>query len=68
MIGTLLFEQRIKPDGAPNEFTIIQAGIFDDIQLLNEQKPEAELYTDRRLKWVNPIEEADQFSGMMPLP
>lgn len=58
----------MKSDGDPGEITIVRAGIFDDIQLLNERKPEAEIYTERRLKWVNPIEGADQFSGMLPLP
>lgn len=68
MIGTPLFGRRIKPDGEPNELTVVRAGIFDDIQMLNELKPEVELYTDRRVKWVTPIEGAEQFSGMVPLP
>lgn len=68
MIGTPLFGRKIKPDGDSDEITIIRAGIFDDIRILNERKPEAEIYTDRRLKWVNPVEGADQFSGMLSLP
>ncbi|OJJ78723.1 GFA family protein [Aspergillus glaucus CBS 516.65] len=66
--GTPLFGRKIKSDGDSDEITIIRAGIFDDIRILNERKPEAEIYTDRRLKWVNPVEGADQFSGMLSLP
>ncbi|KAJ5587204.1 uncharacterized protein N7459_002969 [Penicillium hispanicum] len=65
--GSPLFGRKIKPNGDPDEVTIIRAGIFDDIEMLNERKPAAELYTERRLKWVSPIEGAAQFSGMLPL-
>ncbi|KAJ5779544.1 hypothetical protein N7457_007264 [Penicillium paradoxum] len=64
--GTPLFGRKIKSDGAPDEITVVRAGIFDD-QILNERKPQAELYTDRRLKWIDPIEEAGQYSGMLSL-
>lgn len=67
-LGTPLFGRKIKPDGHPNDVTVVRAGIFDDLQMLNERKPEAEIYTDRRLEWLNPIEGAAQFSGMLPLP
>lgn len=67
LIGTPLFGRKIKADGNPDETTIVRAGIFDDVQLLDERKPEAELYTDRRLKWANRVEEAGQFSGMLSL-
>ncbi|EYE96829.1 GFA family protein [Aspergillus ruber CBS 135680] len=45
--GTPLFGQKIKSDRDFNEITILRAGIFDDIQILNDRKPEAEIYTDR---------------------
>ncbi|PYI01089.1 hypothetical protein BO78DRAFT_411735 [Aspergillus sclerotiicarbonarius CBS 121057] len=65
--GTPLFGRKIHSNGDFDEITIVRAGIFDDIQMLNEQKPEAELYTDRRLQWVNPVEGAEQFGGMLAL-
>ncbi|KAJ5569440.1 uncharacterized protein N7459_008870 [Penicillium hispanicum] len=68
MIGTPLFGRKMKYDGDYDEITIVRAGIFGDIRILNEWKPEAEIYTDRRLKWVNPVDGADQFSGMLSLP
>lgn len=66
--GTPLFGRKIKSDGDSDEITIVRAGIFDDLRILNERKPEVEIYTDRRLKWISPVEGADQFSGMLPLP
>lgn len=68
MIGTPLFGQRLDPDGGLNEVTVVRAGIFDDLEMLNERKPDLELYTDRRLHWESPIEGAVQFSGMVPPP
>ncbi|PWY88676.1 hypothetical protein BO94DRAFT_623756 [Aspergillus sclerotioniger CBS 115572] len=65
--GTPLFGGKVKSDGTPEEVTILRAGIFDDSGILNERKPEAEIYTDRRLAWVEPIEGAAQFSGMPSL-
>lgn len=67
LIGTSLFGRKMKADGDPAEITIVRAGIFDD-QFLNEWKPQAEIFTDRRLAWVNPIEGADQVCGMLSLP
>ncbi|KAJ5524742.1 hypothetical protein N7494_011392 [Penicillium frequentans] len=64
--GTPLYGWKIKPDGEPNEVTVVRAGIFDDIEMLDQRKPEAELFCGSRLKWMNPIEGAAQFSGMPP--
>lgn len=58
----------MKPNGVSDEITIVRAGIFDYMGILNERKPEAEIYADRRLTWISPVEGADQFSGMLPLP
>lgn len=66
VIGTQLFGPKTDSNGDPLELRIVRAGIFDDTQILNEQKPEVEIYTDRRLTWVSPIEGAGQFSGMLP--
>lgn len=64
IIGTPLFGYMIKPNGDPTEVTVLRAGVFDDLQILNERKPELEIYTDRRPQWVNAIEGADQVNGM----
>jgi hypothetical protein len=55
-------------DGEPDETAILRAGILDDIGVLNDQKPEAEIYTSGRVAWMSPMEGADQFVGMVPLP
>lgn len=68
LIGTPIYGVRLTATGEPGETTILRAGIFDDIEILNKQKPVAELYTDARVKWVHPLEDADQFTGMIPLP
>lgn len=65
LIGTPLFGQTINSSGEPEETTVVRAGIFDDMGILNERKPEVEIYTDSRLKWICPIEDALQFSGML---
>jgi hypothetical protein len=65
--GTPLFGQGMKADGTPEETTVLRAGILEDSQVLTEWKPQAELYTDRRLEWVPPIEGAAQCSAMIPL-
>lgn len=48
--------------------TVVRAGIFGDNETLDERKPEAEIYTSRRLKWLSLVEGAGQFSGMLPPP
>ncbi|KAE8150924.1 Mss4-like protein [Aspergillus avenaceus] len=64
--GTPLFGHKVNSDGTPTEITVVRAGIFND-QMLNEWKPHAEIYTDRRLSWICPLEGAGQFRGMIPL-
>lgn len=66
MIGTPLYGRKIKSDGEPDAITVVRAGIFDD-EFLRQWKPQAELYTDRRLEWVHPLDEAGQYSGMLAL-
>lgn len=66
--GTPLYGLKINSSGAPDEITILRAGIFDDVEILNEHKPEAEIYTNGRISWVNAAEGANQFTGMPPLP
>lgn len=46
---------------------IVRAGIFEDEELLNMRGPEAELYTERKLKWVGNVEGAAQVEGMLKL-
>ncbi|PYI01628.1 hypothetical protein BO78DRAFT_411306 [Aspergillus sclerotiicarbonarius CBS 121057] len=64
--GTPLYGQKINSYGQPDQITIVRAGIFDDERILNEQKPEVEIYTDRRSPWISPVEGAAQCSGMLP--
>jgi Uncharacterized conserved protein len=67
-LGTPLYGYKVKPDGVPEGTIVVRAGIFDDIEILNEHKPQVEIYTDGRVEWMTPIEEAGQFVGMPPLP
>jgi hypothetical protein len=46
----------------------VRAGIFDDLSLFNQLQPKVELYVDGRVSWLCPIEGAEQFVGMVPLP
>lgn len=57
---------RISTNGAPDDITVVRAGILDDIEILNQHKPEVEIYTDGRVKWISPAEGTDQFIGMPP--
>ncbi|KAA8649329.1 GFA family protein [Aspergillus tanneri] len=66
--GTPLYGLRMKSSGVPDEITIVRAGIFDDIGVLNQYKPEAEIYINGRVRWIDSVEGADQFIGMPPLP
>lgn len=65
--GTPLYGFKVKADGdRADDITILRAGIFDDIEMLNQHKPEVEIYTDGRVKWMSPAEGAGQFTGMPP--
>jgi len=58
-LGTPLFGGKTKDDGT----RVVRAGILDDIEILNSQKPQVEIYTDRRLDWITAVEGAKQFGG-----
>jgi len=45
--------------------TVIRAGMFDNADLLDQRKPEVEIYTERRLEWVVPAEGAAQIEDML---
>ena len=45
---------------------VIKAGILDDVSLINNTKPGAELYAPERIKWVGTVEGAGQMEGMPP--
>jgi hypothetical protein len=66
-IGTPLFGGKVNSDGELDGVAVVRAGIFDDIRILDERKPDVEIYTISRLKWINPVEGAHQFSGMFSL-
>lgn len=65
LVGTPLFGRKVTEDGEPaDEVTIVRAGIFDDQGLLSGRRPEVEIYTERRLDWIAPVEGAAQIEGM----
>ncbi|KAB8072113.1 Mss4-like protein [Aspergillus leporis] len=64
--GTPLYGHRIE-SGVPDKITIVRAGIFDDLEMLNQHKPKAEIYINGRVSWNCPLEGVDQFAGMLPL-
>jgi hypothetical protein len=52
--------------GVSDGTIVLRAGTFDDTNLLDQNKPGLEIYIDRRLPWINPIEGAQQCVGMLP--
>ncbi|RAH77930.1 hypothetical protein BO86DRAFT_412728 [Aspergillus japonicus CBS 114.51] len=62
--GSPLYGHKINPDGRPAEVTVVRAGVLDDVEVV-ERRPEAELFTGRRLGWVAAVEGAGQFCGML---
>ncbi|KAL4784886.1 Mss4-like protein, partial [Aspergillus varians] len=66
--GTPLYGHRINESGVPDEITIVRAGIFDDIELLDRRKPEAEIYIVGRVRWLCPLDGVNQFLRMVPMP
>lgn len=67
-LGTPLYGITLNSEGVPEENSVIRAGIFDDLEVLNQKKPDLEIYTASRVKWLAPIEGAGQFPGMLPQP
>jgi len=45
---------------------VIKAGILDDVNVINNIKPGAELYVPERIQWVSALEGAGQLDGMPP--
>jgi len=43
---------------------IIKSGVLDDPNFLDNNVPKGELFVDHRVKWVPPLEGAQQLSGM----
>ncbi|RAK73568.1 GFA family protein [Aspergillus fijiensis CBS 313.89] len=62
--GSPLYGHKIHADGRPAEVTVVRAGVLDDAGVL-ERRPEAELFTGRRLGWVGAVEGAGQVCGML---
>lgn len=58
---------RVNSDGAAADgVTVLRAGIFDDLEVLNEHKAELEIYVDGRVNWLTAVEGADECVGMPP--
>jgi hypothetical protein len=60
--GTTLFRHG-DSSGGINGMRIIKAGILDDVNVINNTKPGAELFAPERIKWVAPLDGA-QLDGM----
>lgn len=45
---------------------VIKAGILDDVNIINNTKPGAELFAPERIKWVPSQEGAGQLDAMPP--
>lgn len=43
---------------------IIKAGILDDVNVINNIKPGAELFAPERVKWVSSVSDAKQVDAM----
>lgn len=43
---------------------IIKAGILDDVDVINQIKPDTELFAPGRVQWVAPLDGAKQAEGM----
>lgn len=52
--------------GGPDGMRIIKAGVLDDVEIINNTKPGAELFAGERIKWIPAAEGAQQLSGMPP--
>jgi hypothetical protein len=46
---------------------VVRASIFDDVGLVHQYQPTAELYALRRPKWLCAVEDAQQLSEMPPI-
>lgn len=65
MIGTTLFRYG-DSFGGIDGMRIIKAGILDDISVINNTKPGAELFAPERVQWVAALEGSDQVDAMPP--
>lgn len=45
---------------------IIKAGIADDVSVINDTKPKAELFAPERVSWVAALKDAGQIDAMPP--
>jgi hypothetical protein len=62
--GTTLFRHG-EAFGGINGMRVIKAGILDDLNIINNTKPGAELFAPERVKWVTPLDGA-QLDAMPP--
>jgi len=52
--------------GGVDGMRIVKAGILDDVNVINNTKPGAELYAPERVQWVSALEGANQVDSMPP--
>lgn len=45
---------------------VIKTGVLDDVNIINNTKPKAELYAPERISWIPPTDGANQVEAMPP--
>ncbi len=63
--GTTLFRYG-DTFGGPDGMRIIKAGILDDVNIINNTKPGAELFAPERIKWVAGLDGSAEMDAMPP--
>jgi len=63
--GTTLFRWG-ETFGGKDGMRIIKAGVLDDVNIINNTKPGAELFAPERVKWVPALDGAGQLDAMPP--
>lgn len=61
--GTTLFRYG-DSFGGPDGLRVIKAGILDDVNIINNTKPGAELFAPERISWVAAVDNAGQLDTM----
>ncbi|KAL4805390.1 Mss4-like protein [Aspergillus unguis] len=64
--GTPIYGNRLESNGEPASIAMLRGATFDNPEVFKERKPVVEVYTEKRVSWLKPIEGAEQFEGMLP--
>ncbi|KAI5243123.1 hypothetical protein E4T42_07452 [Aureobasidium subglaciale] len=63
--GTPLYGGSLSPDEKLDAI-VLRAGTFEDQEIMHDQLPIIEIYTSRRLRWIEPLPYCQQFEAMLP--